>query len=274
MKKDKFLRLLVPSVPILSRSPLASILDIADSYIKKGRKEWSELPPASMRLRTGVGNRILRNHQQFIDSGNNIVPELSAKGYLKPESKVLEIGCGCGRNVPSFSRFLSSHGSYTGIDVDNQMIEWCDNHLRSSNIHFYFADVYSKVYNPKGKETAGYSFPLGDSSTDLIISLSLFSHLLYADFCRYISEGARVLRKGGYFHLTVFLIDYLKKRLGDRWTFAHKLDRCYVENVKYPEAAVAYDLDIVKEVLLANNLSLIEIYNDQVHQQSLIAQKK
>src|SRR6266850_1514648 len=99
MLKDRLLRRLVPAVPAIARTPLAPALDLADFFVRLGRPEWAHLPPASLRMRIGVGNRILRNHRDFIEAGRSLVAELSAKGYLDPGATVLELGCGCGRNA-------------------------------------------------------------------------------------------------------------------------------------------------------------------------------
>ncbi len=274
MKKDRILRLLVPSVPVLARTPLAPILDMVDGYIRRGHEEWRELPPASLRMKIGVGNRIIRNHEQFIESGKMIVTELSGRGFLAKNSSVLELGCGCGRNAIALSRFLGGAGSYAGQDVDREMIEWCQNNLQNERIKFYHADLYSKVYNPDGKPVEEYTFPAGDGSVSLIISVSLYSHLLSKDFAHYIKESGRVLFTGGHLHMTLFLLDFVRPRLGDRWTFSHKLDDCYVDSLRYPEAAVAYELKTVEKFLGESSLSIVDIYNKDNHQQTVIARKR
>jgi SAM-dependent methyltransferase len=273
MTKDRLLRTLVPSIPVLARTPVAPILNVFDFFLKKNHPEWSSLPPASLRMRIGVGNHILRNHEYFIASGKAIVTELHDKGYLNPQSRVLELGCGCGRNAIAISQFLDESGTYTGQDVDREMIAWCQNHLQTNRVSFHHADIFSKVYNPDGKPVAHYEFPAKDGSTTLIFSISVFSHLLYDDALHYIREGARVLSKGGYFHMTLSILDFLRDRLGDRWTFSHKRENCYIESPRYPEAAVAYDLSKLEEMLTANGLTVSEIYNKEIHQQTVIAKK-
>ena len=273
MKTDKILRMLIPSVPVLARTPVAPLLDVADYFIKRSHPEWAHLPPASLRMRIGVGNRILSNHRYFVESGEATVAELSGKGYLKSDSNVLELGCGCGRNAMALSHFLDSRGTYTGQDVDADMIRWCKSNLENGRIRFSHADIYSKVYNPKGKPAGDHVFPNPNNSLTLIISISVFSHLLFAGSSHYIRESGRVLKAGGNLHMTLFLLDFIKGRLGDRWSFSHKLDRCYVNSLRYPEAAVAYELDTIQTMLSAANLSIVEIYNKDLHQQTLIATK-
>ncbi len=271
--KDKLLRKLIPSMPVLARTPIAPLLDIGDGFIKRKHPEWAHLPPASLRMRIGVGNTILRNHQSFIDAGKSIVDELSVRQYLRPDSAILELGCGCGRNAIALSQYLEGRGTYIGQDVDEDMIHWCQQHLQNGKFHFHHANIFSAVYNPKGKPADDYEFPAHDATISLIVSVSLFSHLLFKDFNRYIAQSKRVLANSGYLHMTLFLMDFVKTKTGDRWTFSHALDNCYVENLRYPEAAVAYDISVVRRILSEHGLSIVEIYNQNVYQQTLIAQK-
>ncbi len=269
----KLLRRLIPSVPVLARTPVASMLDVADYFVKRRHPEWAKLPPASLRMRIGVGNYILNNHAEFIQHANNLVAELSGKGYLTSQSQVLELGCGCGRNARALKEFLGTEGRYTGQDVDAEMIAWCSANLADARAQFEHADLLSLVYNPHGKTITDYRFPANDSSISLIIAVSVFSHLLYADANHYIRESSRVLMPGGYLHMTHFIMDYIRPRLGQRWTFAHKELNCYVENLRYPEAAVAFDLSVITDMLSEHGLTLETIYNDELHQQTVIARK-
>ena len=273
--KDKLLRKIIPSAPVFAKiKGVGTLLDFADKLIKQKHPEWSHLPPASLRLRIGVGNKILKNHSQFVNAGDAIVRELSERGYLQKNSDVLELGCGCGRNAISLANFLNANGSYAGQDVDAEMINWCTENLRYNNFNFYFADIFSKVYNPAGKPVDSYQFPVEQESISLVFAVSLFSHLLYKDFYHYIKQCSRILKPGGYHHMTLFIMDFVEKRSSDRWTFSHKLEKCYVENLKFPEAAVAYDLSEVENMLLASNLIIEEIYNKEAHQQTIISRKK
>lgn len=273
MVKDKFLRLLVPSVPVLARTPIAPLLDIVDYYLRKSNSKWSNLPPASLRMRIGVGNKILRNHNSFIELGKSTIAELSSKNYMTPSSQVLELGCGCGRNAIALSQFLDQSGRYVGQDVDPEMISWCQKKLGNDRFSFHHANLFSKVYNPKGGDIVEYSFPVMDQSITIIFSVSVFSHLLYKDAVHYVRESKRTLVPGGYLHMTLFILDFLKDRLGDRWTFAHQLDNCYIESLRYPEAAVAYDLSTITEILTSNGFSIAEIYHKDLHQQTVVARK-
>jgi len=272
--KDKLLRKLVPSVPLLARTPIAFLLDIADYFIKIRYPEYSHLPPASLRIRIGVGNKLLRNHSLFIDVGRFYVNDLINKQYLNPQSHIFEIGCGCGRLAMEFSRVLDEDGHYVGQDIDREMIAWCQKHLQNARLHFDHADIFSAVYNPKGRHVVEYEFSVRDNSVTLVVATSVFTHLLYQDFSHYIKESSRILSNGGHLYASFFIMDYVKSSLGDRWSFPHRQDNCYVENLKYPEAAVAYDLEVIRRTLSNEDFSIVEIYNKDLAQQIIVAKKE
>lgn len=225
-------------------------------------------------MRIGVGNFILCNHAAFLAQASELVEELSSRHYIAPDSHVLEIGCGCGRNAMALASFLGPEGSYVGQDVDAEMIAWCAKHLANDRFRFEHVNQFSRVYNPKGIVLADYRFPASDGRISCIFAVSVFSHLLYRDARNYLRESSRVLMRGGHLHTTWFFMDYIRPRLGERWTFGHRDDRCYLENRLYPEAAVAYDLDVVKSLLAEHHLELQEIYHEERHQQTIVARKR
>lgn len=172
------------------------------------------------------------------------------------------------------SQFLDESGRYVGQDVDLKMIAWCQKYLSDDRFSFHHAPLFSKVYNPRGGDISEYCLPASDQSITIIFSVSVFSHLLYEDAIHYIGESKRVLSTGGYLHMTLFVLDFLTERLGDRWTFAHQLDNCYVESLRYPESAVAYNLSTITAMLTSNDFSIVDIYHKDLHQQTIVAQKR
>jgi SAM-dependent methyltransferase len=273
MKLDHFFRKLIPSSVLLGKSLFSPVIDLVDQLYKQRFPEYSHLPPASLRLRVGMGNKLLRNYSYFVRSGNKIVAELYKKKYLASNSKILEVGCGCGRIALALMPILDNEGTYLGIDVDQEMIDWCKRNIIDSRFEFHRANVFNSIYNPTGYPIDDYSVPSNDNTYLLVISASLFTHLLYEEVDYYIKELGRVMKDGSYLHMTFFFRDFMEPWLGDRWSFMHKENNCYIENIKYPAAAVAYDLKTVEQILIKNNLELVELYNLDRPQQTLIATK-
>jgi SAM-dependent methyltransferase len=126
--------------------------------------------------------------------------------YLQPDSTVLEVGCGCGRNARSLLRhpFVSR---YTGFDVIAQNIAWCNQFLAplaKAEACFLHYDVFSAEYNPVARiRGEGVVFPCEDGSTDLVFANSVFTHLLESDARHYLAEIGRVLGRQGHALLSI-----------------------------------------------------------------------
>ena len=134
-------------------------------------------------------------------------------------------------------------GLYTGIDIDAEMVRWCQHHFPAKRFQFICADHHSTVYNPGGRKNERYRVPLDDQSQDYVFSTSLFTHLLEEDLLNYTRESFRALKSGAVMEMTVFCLDSIGNHLGGRWTFNHRIGEARAKNPKMPEAAVAYTKD-------------------------------
>ena len=70
------------------------------------------------------------------------------------------------------------------------------------NFHFHRIDVYNGRYNKTGSIPPERAMmPLEDGSADLVLAVSLFSHLETVPVAsRYVREATRILRPGGKFY--------------------------------------------------------------------------
>ncbi|MGM0440296.1 MAG: class I SAM-dependent methyltransferase [Chlamydiota bacterium] len=98
-----------------------------------------------------------------------------------------------------------------------------------------------------------------DNTIDYAFGNSLFSHLLEEDFIHYLNESYRVLKEGGVLEISLFCLDNMKKYLGKRWTFKHRIGNAYVENIKYPEAAVGYKKEFLEKICKDAGFKTIEL---------------
>lgn len=267
--KDRLIRQLIPSMAVAARWPLLpTVLDTADRLVNGRNPRYAKLPPASLRMRIGVSNRILRNAEIF-EAGQLVVRRVIQRSWVHDGSRILELGSGVGRNAVAFRDQIDA-ASYDGIDVDAQMVAWCREHLAGPTTRFHHADLFSAIYNPRGRPATGYQFPAKASSIDFSLGISVFSHLVTADAAHYAAELARTTAAGGIACHTFFLLDHINRRLGDRWTFGHELDGCWVENPKYPEAAVAFRQADVAEMFFRHGMEIIEVLDSDQHQQMVV----
>ena len=205
-------------------------------------------------------------HSDFVDTGDEFMRHFIELGGLRPQERVLDIGCGVGRMARPLSRYLVRPGSYAGFDVNRAAIGWCRRRYRGRpHFHFHVADVHSRRFNPQGSLRASeYRFPYADASFDFAIAVSVFTHLLEGEARHYIEEIARVLRPEGRLLATFFLLTDASRAMiaegvaGLPFLEAH--ERVAVLSDAVPEEAVAYGHDWLAETLGANGLELVSTH--------------
>jgi ubiquinone/menaquinone biosynthesis C-methylase UbiE len=190
--------------------------------------------------------------------GEGIVGTLKIRDdcALKPGESFLDMGCGIGRVAIPLTQYFTESARYEGFDVMKSAIQYCTEKITPHypNFRFTHSDVHNKRYNPSGK-TAGdaYRFPYADASFDFAMATSLFTHLLSAASAHYLSEAARVLKPGGRFLATFFLLDdearALMKEKKTSISFPFQVEpSCWAANESEPEAALCYDESFVRRM--------------------------
>jgi SAM-dependent methyltransferase len=272
-KFDRYIRKLLPSIPVLSRSKLAmASLAAVDRMGGLAFREFDDLPPNRFRIRVGVGNRIVFNQMHYVEYSYQTWLHFLSE-FTTLSSNVVDIGCGCGRAAYALKRLDTFKGHYIGIDVDTEMIDWCRNNFPTDKFEFIHVNMASRVYNPGGSAEKA-KLPISDDSQDFVFSQSLFTHLLEDDVTYYVREAHRMLRRGTAMFMGVFCIDDMRAAglLGNRWTFPNRLGEAYVESLKYPEAAVGYTRERLEGIAKAAGFSSFEVRPG--HPQSLLVCRK
>jgi SAM-dependent methyltransferase len=138
------------------------------------------LPPASLRFKVAGTPRAF----SYVDGGRKAVQSieeiLTAGGRSLSECQsILEFGCGCGRVLTHFE----CDASLAGCDINQQLIDW---------VHEYLPSIDARVN--------GLQPPLSwpDSAFDLVVALSVFTHLPEPLALAWMAELIRVLAPGGY----------------------------------------------------------------------------
>lgn len=184
-------------------------------------------------------------------------------GNIRPESPILEIGCGMGRMALPFRDFLSPKGHYTGIDIVPEGIAWCRKNIAPGDARFTFilADIKNELYNPEGTiRSEEYNLPLPDNSQQLVFLTSVFTHLLPDSAAHYISEIHRVLVPGGRMIATFFLLN--QESLGrlqhneSYFRFSHHSAQYATIHKGLPESNIAYEETFLLKILDDTGLRL------------------
>lgn len=215
-------------------------------------------PPRILRVLIGDGD--------YKSAGDEFFKYFVELGNLKPNEKVLDVGCGVGRMARPLTQYLNKSGSYDGFDILAQGIDWASKHIttRHSNFHFRHADLYNKRYNPEGKLKASeFSFPYPDESFDFVFLTSVFTHMLPKELEHYLSEISRVMNKNGRCLTTYFLLNdesvSLIEAKQSSFDFQHKSPEGYrIIDPNEPEHAVAYEEKYIRSVYQRNELSIKE----------------
>ncbi len=133
--------------------------------------------------------------------------QLLISKYLKPNSLLLDVGCGSGK----MARALAYHPyvrKYVGFDVLRESIDFCNDVLVpriGRKFEFHHLDVVS-CYNPNGTiKPTDVRFPVADGSVDFAWGCSLWTHLFEEDARHYLREVRRTLSPGGLFLPTIHI---------------------------------------------------------------------
>jgi SAM-dependent methyltransferase len=215
------------------------------------------VPPK--RLQHYVGDGDFRAiGEEFLDLAREL-------GGLVLDDHVLDIGSGLGRMAIPLTRYLSATGSYDGLEIMPHAVRWCKRHITPSHSSFRFhhADVYNRLYNPKGRlpeET--FVLPFDADTFEFTLLMSVFTHMFPATVKQYLAEIARVLRPGGTVLATAFLLDPISRGAieagNSTFRFTHQItgQGVMTSNPAIPEAAIAYPIGYFEQLVESSGLTL------------------
>ena len=159
------------------------------NYYYDARKVGPELPPPSLRARVhGSANGRsfrLEGYTHFVKL-ELVLRRLFGRGY-RDFGSLLDWGCGCGRFLRYF-RDIDADLAITGADVDREAVEWVAT-------NFPFVRGVSLPLHPPS--------PLQPSAHDLIIGISIFTHLGEPEQFEWLEELQRVAAPGAVLLMSV-----------------------------------------------------------------------
>ena len=226
-------------------------LGILLNFLNRGRL----IPPPKLARCVGGGS--------FKEIGKEHFRYFKKLCDLKPNEKVLDVGCGAGQKAIPLMNYLVS-GSYEGFDIVPEHIKWCKENITKKfpNFHFQLADIYNSHYNPNGKlNPANYRFPFANESFDFVFLTSVFTHMLPDDVNNYLSEISRVLKRNGRCFISYFLLNEESlKSINEKssyFNFKYKYDGYRTVNDEIKGSAIGLDDQLIRKLYKKNRLKII-----------------
>ena len=185
----------------------------------------------------------------YLALGDHLAESLELHAGLRPDSRVLDIGCGYGRLPHALAR-RGFEGTYLGVDVLAPHISWCARNLGSPGFRFRHLDVRNGRYNPGGSRTAD-QVRLDEGAFDVVAVFSVFTHMWPDDVLAYLRLISTCLASDGRALATFFLLDDEWRRRAEsgaaRLKFPHAHSPvCRYESLEDPLLTVGYESDWVE----------------------------
>lgn len=191
------------------------------------------IPPKQFRQMVGP----VEEHYFDNPSGELIWGDLSFDPLKAGEAyqRVLDFGCGCGRDARRLMLQETPPEDYVGIDINKELINWCDKNLSNSKTRFYFHDVWARTAAPNNSRNSKLPIRQHGDDFTVINAHSVFTHLYSHQTEFYLSEFGEMLSQKGIIRSTWFLFNR------DWFPVLNEQQHCIYVNELDPTHAVYYD---------------------------------
>jgi SAM-dependent methyltransferase len=111
-----------------------------------------------------------------------IEKQLLVQSGLKPDHRVVDVGCGSGRLALALRDYLGTEGGYSGTDVVPELLDYARARCPASWRFTVVEDL---------------NIPAESQSADFVCFFSVLTHLQQHESYVYLMEAQRILRPGG-----------------------------------------------------------------------------
>ena len=225
-----------------------------DAFVFLFKKRDPLIPPRGM-IFIGSGD--------FVKQGNHLAELVKTYTRLRPDDRILDIGCGIGRLAVPLTKYLSKDGIYEGFDIVQFGIDWCIKNITSRypNFHFKCVSLKNDLYNLNTRDEAkSFVFPYPKDYFDCVVLTSVFTHMMPDDVENYLRQIALTLKEGGRCLATFFIINQEVKNAMDKNEIGFKFNYSYgnyhLMHSSVKEANVAFDENFLYAMVANCGLSV------------------
>ncbi|HXZ94580.1 MAG TPA: class I SAM-dependent methyltransferase [Dehalococcoidia bacterium] len=144
------------------------------------------------------------------------------KCFSQNESlKIIDFGCGHGKLAPISVFFTHPQGEYLGVDINGSYINYCNRkYAQLPRVKFHVSNDYNPLYSPKqqsagaGSRAYGEDWPVAADSVDVLIAVSIFTHLQETDAFGYVNKIYTILKPNALAMLTCHIVEEPRKQPG------------------------------------------------------------
>lgn len=244
-----------PSMRLYARRLFYLPIDLYETILHKRDRM---VPPRGM-IFIGSGD--------FRKQGLHLLDLVIKYAHLKPDGKILDVGCGIGRLAIPLTKYLNANGRYEGFDIVKKGIDWCNRKITLDfpNFHFLCIELKNDLYNlSTNNEAKDFEFPYSPNTFDCVVLTSVFTHMMPKDVYNYLKQISLVMKEDGECLATFFLLNAeVKQKMNENkieFKFSHFYEGYSLMNEKVKEANIAFDETYLFSMLEENGL-----YAQSVH---------
>ncbi|MBK5431518.1 class I SAM-dependent methyltransferase [Bacillus mycoides] len=159
-------------------SSYEDLLDMLDSLLREPTQFWDNFYSNREKGVPFFTNKPDENLVNYFD-----------KKLLNP-GKVLELGCGPGRNAIYFAE---KGCLVDAVDLSQESIQWATERAKEKNVHVNF--IYNNIFD----------LQIEEGTYDIVYDSGCFHHIAPHRRMNYINLVKKALKPGGYFAITCFV---------------------------------------------------------------------
>lgn len=205
---------------------------------------WIDLLPSAMFSRRAYVSYAGWLHNQGLLSGI-IASHLKVK-----HPHIFDWGCGYGGMAPVAYHFVKHGGSYVGVDTDRRAIKACgDTYAGLTNCRFYQTEDSNPYYPQLEHSLDVGDWPMiGKSSQDLVLAMSVFTHLQENMAVAYMDKLCSVIKPGGLLIATFLVVGDGYRNSNKTFHFDWQLTPGWrTANPQCPEMSIGVSMEALKK---------------------------